>query len=114
MNFIFSKFGRFLSKDGFIDASSTINRFKLKQFDNDKQKPSTRAKSFTETAKTENSVDVIKGIHEKQKVHDKHLKLIEDQMIQSKQEGRGFKRQEGEVKKEQRSIRLAIRELDTG
>ena len=35
-------------------------------------------------------------------------------MIQSKQEGRGFKRQEGDVKKEQRSIRLAIRELDNG
>lgn len=108
------KFGRFLSKDGFIDASSTINRFKLKQIDNDKQKPfSVRAKSFTETTKPQSSVEVIKSIQEKQKVHEKHLKLIEDQMIQSKQEGRGFKRQEGEVKKEQRSIRLAIRELDT-
>ena len=73
-----------------------------------------RSNSYTDNTKPENSVDVIKNANEKQKIHDKHLKLIEDQMIQSKQEGRGFKRQEGEVKKEQRSIRLAIRELETG
>jgi hypothetical protein len=46
------------------------------------------------------------------KINEKHLKVIEDQMIQSKQEERAFKRQEGDVKKEQRQIRQAVREFD--
>jgi predicted RNA binding protein with dsRBD fold (UPF0201 family) len=59
-----------------------------------------------------NLLDLVKANEDRRKIHDKHLKLIEDQMIQSKQEERGFKRQEGDVKKDQRSIRHALRELD--
>jgi hypothetical protein len=113
---LISKFGRYISKDGYIDASSSINRFKLKQPENDKRKMSgSRSSSFVDRIKpASDAIEVIKNTQDRHKVHEKHLKLIEDQMIQSKQEGRGFKRQEGDVKKEQRAIRLAIRELDTG
>ncbi len=41
------------------------------------------------------------------------MRAIEDQMIKSKQEERAFKRYEGDVKKEQRAIRHAMRDLDT-
>ena len=50
---------------------------------------------------------------ERKKKHDKHLKVIEDQMIQSKQGERALKRQEGDVKKEQRTIRHTVREFET-
>lgn len=59
-----------------------------------------------------NSVDLAGQEIERQKKNEKHLKVIEDQMIQSKQVERGFKREEGDVKKEQRQIRQAVREFD--
>ena len=46
-------------------------------------------------------------------MNEKHLKVIEDQMIQSKQNERAFKRQEGDVKKEQRQIRQTVKEFDS-
>lgn len=59
-----------------------------------------------------NSVDLAGLEVERRKKNEKHLKVIEDQMIQSKQEERAFKREEGDVKKEQRQIRQAVREFD--
>jgi hypothetical protein len=49
---------------------------------------------------------------EREKNFEKHLKVIEDQMIKSKQDERAFKRQDGDVKKEQRQIRQSVREFD--
>jgi hypothetical protein len=51
---------------------------------------------------------------ERNKQFEKDIKVIEDQMIQSKQMERAFKRQDGDVKKEQRTIRQAVREFDQG
>ena len=58
------------------------------------------------------STDIAAMDPVREKISEKHLKVIEDQMIQSKQEERAFKRQEGDVKKEQRQIRQAVREFD--
>lgn len=59
------------------------------------------------------SVDLANLESERAKNYDKHLKVIEDQMIQSKQEERAFKRSEGDIKKDQRQIRQSIRAFDT-
>ena len=58
------------------------------------------------------SVDIARMEPERRKNHEKQLKVIEDQMIQSKQDERALKRKEGDVKKEQRQIRQTVREFD--
>ena len=59
-----------------------------------------------------NSVDLASQEIERAKSNERQLKVIEDQMIQSKQVERAFKRQDGDVKKEQRQIRQTVREFD--
>ncbi|CAF0740928.1 unnamed protein product [Brachionus calyciflorus] len=110
------KFGRYISKDGYVDSQQTIHRAYLKQSDkkrsssegggssNDKKKNSVRIDL--------SSVDIAGQEVDRRKKNEKHLKIIEDQMIQSKQAEREFKREEGDVKKEQRQIRQAVREFD--
>lgn len=86
----------------------------MKQKNTDKRKLISKSASLPEISKDFNVISVSKSHEARQKVHEKHLKIIEDQMIQSKQPERDFKRQEGDIKKEQQAIRQAIRELDTG
>jgi len=115
------KFGRFVSKDGFVDAQQSIHRATLK--------PLQRRKSFSEietVSKSNNlpkiqkdirielsSVDIANIQSDKSKQNERHMKVIEDQMIKSKQVERALKRQEGDVKKDQRQIRQSVREFDT-
>ena len=101
-----------MGKDGYVDAEQAIHRASLKQKKNEKYK------SFSDNGKSDNfkinftSTDIANMEPMREKLNEKHLKVIEDQMIQSKQEERAFKRQEGDVKKEQRQIRQAVREFD--
>lgn len=106
------KFGRYIGKDGYVDAQQAIHRANLKQ-----QKMEKKYKSYSDTGDSKvkinfTSTDIASMNPERTKVNEKHLKVIEDQMIQSKQEERAFKRTEGDVKKEQRQIRQAVREFD--
>ena len=59
-----------------------------------------------------NSVFLATNEVEHEKSNEKHLKIIEDQMIQSKQAERALKRREGDVKKEQRQVRQAVAQFD--
>jgi hypothetical protein len=78
-----------------------------------------RSPSFNSSSRKANNKNNINSIQiatlesEREKVNEKHLKIIEDQMIQSKQAERALKRREGDVKKEQRQVRQAVREFDT-
>lgn len=110
-----------MSKDGFVDAQQTIHRANIK--------PLQRRKSFSEietVSKSNNlpkiqkdirielsSVDIANIQSDKNKQNERHMKVIEDQMIKSKQVERALKRQEGDVKKDQRQIRQSVREFDT-
>ncbi|RMZ93055.1 trichohyalin-like isoform X1, partial [Brachionus plicatilis] len=110
------KFGRYVSKDGYIDSNQTIHRANLKQGYFEKRRSSSESgmggQKKSNVRIELSSVDIAGQEVEKRKKNEKHLKVIEDQMIQSKQEERGFKREEGDVKKEQRQIRQAVREFD--
>jgi hypothetical protein len=79
--------------DGVINSTTPLNPNKIK---------------FEFTSAELASMEV-----EREKKHERHLKVIEDQMIQSKQNERAFKRQEGDVKKEQRQIRQTVKEFDS-
>ena len=109
------KFGRYLGKDGYVDAEQAIHRANLKQKKMEKYKSysdhgGSKADNMPKISFTSTDIAAMDPVREK--VTEKHLKVIEDQMIQSKQEERAFKRQEGDVKKEQRQIRQAVREFD--
>ena len=141
-----SKFGRFLSKDGYVDSEQTIHRANLtrprrkslsditgggggggggnggvgggigRRHDtaNMSMTSSNRTSNKTNKSVTLNmsSVDIASLVPKKDKMYERHLKQIEDQMIKSKQDERAFKRQDGDVKKEQRQIRQSVREFD--
>lgn len=83
-----------------IDRQRNVN-------DDSKQTKSANSLSFDF-----GSVSIAQQEAERNKKFDKDIKVIEDQMIQSKQMERAFKRQDGDVKKEQRTIRQAVREFD--
>jgi hypothetical protein len=124
------KFGRYLSKDGYVDSDTTVHRSSLKQKDNEKFNATTTTTTTTNTNTTSATnnlntykkqsrpttettlTELVKQNESRQKQHEKHMKLIQDQMIQSKQEEREFKRRENDVKKENRAIRHSMRELD--
>lgn len=109
------KFGRYVGKDGYVDTEESIHRASIKQKQLDKLRSSseTGAKRSTNSLAFDfGSVKIASKEVERNKTHDKHIKVIEDQMIQSKQMERAFKRQDGDVKKEQRQIRQTVREFD--
>ena len=112
------KFGRYLSKDGFVDSNQAIHRANLKEKAKTERKTKSEHGSPDSNARKEikfdiKSVDLASLKPEKEKQHERHLKVIEDQMIKSKQDERAFKRNEGDVKKEQRQVRQSVREYDT-
>jgi hypothetical protein len=111
------KFGRFIGKEGYLDANQTIHRANLRQKQLDRTKknrsvsPSSSKKINLEFS---SAVEVAKHEPERAKRQEKHLKVIEDQMIKSKQDERATKRQEGDVKKERRTINQTMKEFDSG
>jgi hypothetical protein len=99
-----------------VDTDESIHRAGIKQRQLDKLRSSSENGSKIGGRSLEfefGSVSIAKKDTERNKQHEKQLKVIEDQMIQSKQVERAFKRQDGDVKKEQRQIRQAVREFDT-
>mgnify|MGYP001810906579 CR=1 FL=1 len=110
------KFGRYISKDGYVDSNQTIHRANLNQVRLERTKRRSNSVDLGKSSRQPrielSSVDVAKMEPERRKHHEKHLKVIEDQMIQSKQVERALKRKEGDVKKEQRQIRQTVREFD--
>lgn len=113
------KFGRYIGKDGFVDADQSIHRANVKQKNMEKYKAYSDDGKSSSTKKKQQqikirltSTDIAGNETDREKLNDRHMKAIEDQMIQSKQEERAFKRQEGDVKKEQRQIRQTVREFD--
>lgn len=112
----YRKFGRYVGKDGFVDTEESIHRAGVKQKQIDRQRnandDSKQTKSANSLSFDFGSVSIAQKEAERNKKFDKDIKVIEDQMIQSKQMERAFKRQDGDVKKEQRTIRQAVREFD--
>lgn len=110
-----------MGKDGFVDAHETIHRATLKQKQLDRLRKSGSEGNLTGSPPLNpnkikfefTSAELASMEMEREKKHEKHLKLIEDQMIQSKQNERAFKRQEGDVKKEQRQIRQTVKEFES-
>lgn len=109
-----------MGKDGFVDAHETIHRAGLKQKQLDRLKKSGSEGGLATPPLNPNkikfeftSAELASMELDREKKHEKHLKLIEDQMIQSKQNERAFKRQEGDVKKEQRQIRQTVKEFES-
>ncbi len=113
----YRKFGRYVGKDGYVDTEESIHRAAIKQKQIDRQRNNTESKQ-TKSANSLSfdfgSVHIAQKDAERNKQFEKDIKVIEDQMIQSKQMERAFKRQDGDVKKEQRTIRQAVREFDQG
>ena len=105
-----------MGKDGFVDAQQSIYRATIKQSQLDKAKSLSDGGSPNGSKRKLkfdfSSTDIASSEVERNKQHEKHLKLIEDQMIQSKQSERALKRHENDFKKEQRQIRQAVREFD--
>jgi hypothetical protein len=58
------------------------------------------------------SADLARSQLERQKEDERQLRVIEEQMILSKQGERAFKRSDGDVKKELRQIRQSVRQYD--
>jgi hypothetical protein len=106
-----------LSKDGYVDAETTLKRADL--HDNKPLERRASSENGYESKRARRKPEPITAVlvantdAERDKTNDKHLKIIEDQMIQSKQAERALKRKEGDVKKEQRQIRQAVREFDS-
>lgn len=120
LNIFYRKFGRFLSKDGFVDSEGTIKRSNRRDRSKEPDTAPVRRSNSDggDTRRRQqpeqlNSVYVAVAETERAKANEKHLKVIEDQVIQSKQAERALKRKEGDVKKEQRRVRQAVREFDT-
>lgn len=111
------KFGRYIGKDGYVDTEESIHRANVKQKQIEKLRSTSETGNANRSSNKINfdfgSVNIASKETERSKVNDKQLKIIEDQMIQSKQVERAFKRQDGDVKKEQRQIRQTVREFDS-
>lgn len=110
------KFGRYIGKDGYVDTDESIHRANIKQRHIEKLRSNSESGSAKKPKELDfefGSVNIAKKDAERHKTHEKQLKVIEDQMIQSKQVERAFKRQDGDVKKEQRQIRSTVREFDS-
>lgn len=129
--FIFRNFGRYVSKDGYVDSNKSVHRAQMKQKQHEQQRlqqnqqqqqqQEDRKRSRSEEGvRSKNvridltSVDLAHIESERVKNHERHLRAIEDQMIKSKQGERALKRSEGDVKRDQRQIRQSIREFETG
>lgn len=101
-----------------MDSEKSIHRAQVKQrlspVGDRKRSHSEEGKKSKNVRIDLTSVDLAHLETERLKNNERHLKVIEDQMIKSKQDERALKRSEGDVKKDQRQIRQNIREFDTG
>ncbi|CAF0822646.1 unnamed protein product [Didymodactylos carnosus] len=128
------KHGRYMTKGGYVDSSRRIRSLHRQQDDpisssagvGGSKLPGLLA-SFGKHA-TSRSADISPrqrlktdgqsviaisaNLENKKKEFDKQMRLIEEQMIKAKQVERETKRQEGDIKKEQRSLHHTLRELD--
>jgi hypothetical protein len=106
-----------------VDSESTLTRANLHESKGLERRASSsenthEAKRSHRRSRSHDGKKEVSAVHvaqnevERDKLDDKHLKIIEDQMIQSKQAERALKRKEGDVKKEQRQVRQAVREFD--
>ncbi|CAF4475099.1 unnamed protein product [Rotaria magnacalcarata] len=133
------KHGRYMTKGGYVDSSRRVRSLHRQQEDsilsqrptapsrggllaaiNKSQLSSVSAPSITTPKKVKQStgnelpsvIAISKSLENKKKEYDKQMRLIEEQMIKSKQTEREGKRVEGDVKKEQRHLHHTLKELD--
>ncbi|CAF3438886.1 unnamed protein product [Rotaria socialis] len=125
------KHGRYKTKGGYVDASRNIRSLHRQQEDFQSSpsrsgilasinKSSLSAPPIGSTprkikAPEENELAALSNLvnlENKKKEYDKQMKLVEEEMIRAKQREREAKRLEGDIKKEQRHVQHAIRDLD--
>ncbi|KAH9495436.1 hypothetical protein Btru_015105 [Bulinus truncatus] len=93
---------------GFLDSDRYSYTYTLK---GDKSKSSPRSKSRYHTS-PENVVLFSTYMQDNEKDYQKKMKVIEDHMWQHKQEERELKRIEGDIIKNQRSVRHTLRDYE--
>ncbi|CAF3383362.1 unnamed protein product [Rotaria socialis] len=133
------KHGRYMTKGGYVDSSRRVRSLHRQQDDsilsqhptapsrggllaaiNKSQISSASAPPITTQKKVKQPtgnelpsvIAISKSLENKKKEYDKQMRLIEEQMIKSKQTEREGKRVEGDVKKEQRHLHHTLKELD--
>ncbi|CAF1582502.1 unnamed protein product [Rotaria magnacalcarata] len=125
------KHGRYKTKGGYVDASRHIRSLHRQQEDfqsspsrsgilasiNKSLLPAPPVGSIPRKIKVpeENeptTLSNLANLENKKKEYDKQMKLIEEEMIRAKQREREAKRLEGDIKKEQRHVQHALRDLD--
>ncbi|XP_013420487.1 myosin-11 [Lingula anatina] len=88
--------------DGFLDSSKYTHTFNVKE-----------GKSPRSPGATPRSVvDLAQKIEQDQKDYEKRIRLVEDHMWQHKQEERELKRVEGDIIKNQRSVRRSLKDFE--
>ncbi|KAL4239220.1 hypothetical protein ACF0H5_000037 [Mactra antiquata] len=95
---------RKVGPDGFLDSTRMSHTFYVK-----KEKEKSKAKARTPKPSV---VRLSTQIENDKKDHDKRIKVIEDHMWQHKQEERELKRTEGDIIKNQRSVRHMLRDYE--
>lgn len=114
--------GRYKTKDGFVDSSRRVRSLHRQQGDLQNSSSRTggllasisKSTSLSAPATTSKRSDrhTSKSAENKTRDYDKQMKIIEEEMIKAKQSEREAKRLEGDIKKEQRYLHHALRNLD--
>ncbi|CAF0981483.1 unnamed protein product [Didymodactylos carnosus] len=125
--------GRFMTKNGYVDSKRRIRSLHRQQeesisssagvgssklpglFETFGKHSLSRSADITPrqrlTTDGQSAIAIATNLEQKKKEFDKHMRLIEEQMIKAKQVERETKRQEGDIKKEQRSLHHTLKEL---
>ncbi|UJR21744.1 hypothetical protein I4U23_024819 [Adineta vaga] len=116
------KHGRYMTNGGYVDSSRRVRSLQRQQNETnssskntspDKATSSVSKKGKQTTEKELPSVIAIStDIESKEKEYDKQMRLIEEQVIKSKQSEIESKRSEDDVKREQRPLHHTLRELN--
>ncbi|CAH1793579.1 unnamed protein product [Owenia fusiformis] len=99
------------SKNGFLDSSKYTHSYEVKK-NKEKMGSPRRTMESDSLSKPFTVVDLKAKIEKDKKDYEKRMRHIEDHMWQHKQEERELKRVEGDVIKNQRTLRQSLREVE--
>ncbi|CAF0987488.1 unnamed protein product [Adineta ricciae] len=119
------KHGRYMTKDGYVDSSRRVRSLQRQQDESSvplrNNVPATTNKAASTSKKPKQAaenelpsvISISTNIEHKGKEHDKQMRLIEEQVIRSREHERDSKRSEGDVRREQRYLHHTLKGLST-